>query len=92
MHDANPLCLNQLTENRAWKTTIIRFSPLSGLLATLLASGSLLASLGILAGSNYQPVANWTVAPPSTYIAIYTAVGNQAIRYAAIQGLVIAWW
>lgn len=70
----------------------MRFGPLSGLAATLIATGSLLASLGILAGSDHQPVNHWTVAPPSTYLAIFTAISNQAIRYAAIQGVVIAWW
>lgn len=57
----------------------------------LLAIVSIIASLGILAGSNKQPTSSWTT-PPSTYLAILTAIANLSIRYAAIQGVVIAWW
>lgn len=76
---------------RPWKTTLIRFGPLSGIFGMLLAVASLVASLGILAGSDRMPVADWT-APPSTYLAIFTAIANLSIRYAAINGVVIAWW
>lgn len=76
---------------RAWRTSFIRFGPISGICGMLLAIASLIASLGILAGSNKQPVANWTT-PPSTYLAIFTALANLSIRYAAIQGVIIAWW
>ena len=57
----------------------------------LLAIASIFASLGVLIGSNHAPVRNWS-APPSTYIAIYTAFANLAMRYACIQGVIIAWW
>lgn len=52
---------------------------------------SIVASLGILAGSNKRPTSSWST-PPSTYLAIFTAIANLSIRYAAIQGVVIAWW
>lgn len=72
---------------------------------------SLIASLGILIGSNGRAVDSWTI-PPSTfvttfpsfwcttlltvpsfsYLAIFTALANLSVRYAAIQGVVIAWW
>jgi hypothetical protein len=57
----------------------------------LVAIGSIIAALGILAGSDRMAVTEW-VAPPATYLAVFTAVSNLAIRYACIQGVVIAWW
>lgn len=76
---------------RTWRTTIIRFGPLSGIVGMAIAIASLFASLGILAGSDGEPVTSWTVTP-STYLAIFTAIANLSVRYAAIQGVVIAWW
>lgn len=76
---------------RTWRTTIIRFGPLSGVVAMAIAIASLFARLGILAGSDGKPVTNWTVTP-STYLAVFTAIANLSVRYAAIQGVVIAWW
>ena len=76
---------------RPWNTTLIRFGPLSGISCMLLAIASVFASLGILAGSNGAPVARWA-AQRSTYLAICTAIANLAMRYACIQGVVIAWW
>lgn len=29
---------------------------------------------------------------PSTWIAIFTALANLSIRYAALQGVIVAWW
>jgi hypothetical protein len=77
--------------DRSWNPSFIRLGPLSGLVALCVALSSLLASLGILVGSNGAPLSSWT-APPSTYLAICTAVANLAMRYACIQGVVIAWW
>lgn len=57
----------------------------------LLAFASIVASLGVLVGSDGSPVQHWS-APPSTYLAIYTAIANLAMRYACIQGVLIAWW
>lgn len=62
-------------QSRAWIPTLIRFGPLSGILCMVLAIASITASLGILAGSNHQPTSGWS-APPSTYLAIFTAIGN----------------
>ena len=76
---------------RPWRTTLIRFGPLSGIFCMLLAIACIFASLGILAGSDHQPVVDWS-APPSTYLAIFTAIANLSMRYAALQGVVIAWW
>lgn len=76
---------------RPWRTTLIRFGPLSGVFCMFLAIASLVASLGILAGSDKQATPSWSV-PPSTYLAIFTALANLSMRYAAIQGVVIAWW
>ena len=45
---------------RPWRTTLIRFGPLSGIFCMLLAVASLISSLGILAGCNHQPAADWS--------------------------------
>lgn len=76
---------------RPWNTSLLRFGPLAGIFCILLAISSILVSIAILMGSRNAPVANWTV-PPSSYLAICTAVANQALRFAAFQGVVIAWW
>ena len=76
---------------RPWKTALVRFGPLLGIFSMFLAIAALVASLGVLAGSNSSPFSHWT-APPSTYLAIFTALANMSMRYAAIQGVVIAWW
>lgn len=78
-------------QTRPWLATWIRFGPLSGIFCMFLAAASIVASLGILAGSDKQPVGGWS-SPPSTYLAIFTAIANISMRYAAIQGIVIAWW
>ena len=76
---------------RPWKLTLIRFGPLSGLCCLCLAIASIIAALGILVGSRNAPVNSWTV-EPSAYLAVCTAVANQSMRYAAFQGVAIAWW
>lgn len=75
----------------SWKQALIRFGPLSGILGLLLAISSIFAALGILVGSQNSPVSSWA-GEPSIYLAICTAVANQAMRYATIQGVAIAWW
>lgn len=57
----------------------------------LLAAASIVVALGILLGSNGATVASWRV-EPSAILAICTAVANQALRFAAFQGFVVAWW
>lgn len=64
-----------------WKTTLFRFGPLSGIFCMLGAMSTMIASLGILVGSNGQAVESWS-APPSTYLAVFTAVANLGMRYA----------
>ena len=87
--DGDPL--NPHSTGRPWKTTFMRLGPLSGILALMVAMASICASLGILIGSSNSPVADWTV-QPSTYLAICTAIANQSVRYATLQGVAIAWW
>lgn len=84
-HNTSPL------SHRLWRTRLLRLGPLSGIACLILAILSMLVSLGVLLGSNGVPVAHWTV-QPSAILAICTAVANQAMRYAAFQGLMIAWW
>lgn len=79
------------SRGRPWRPSVMRFGPVSGILGMVLALASIIASLGILAGSDGQSVSNWSV-PPSTLLAIFTAVANLSMRYAALQGVVIAWW
>lgn len=78
-------------QSLSWKRALIRFGPLSGILGLLLAICSIFAALGILVGSQNSPVSTWA-GEPSIYLAICTAVANQAMRYATIQGVAIAWW
>lgn len=41
----------------------------------------------------YQLLASYAnLGAQSTYLAIFTAIANLSMRYAAIQGVVIAWW
>ena len=83
--------VDQRRPTRPWRTTLIRFGPLSGIFAMLVAGASVVASLGVLAGSHGKSVDSWS-AEPSIYLAIFTAIANLAMRYACIQGVVIAWW
>lgn len=64
------------TPPRPWKTGALRLDPLSGLFSMLVAIASIIVSLGILVGSDGAPISNWTLAPPSTYLAICTAIAN----------------
>lgn len=66
-----------------WRTTFIRSGPLSGIFCMLLAIASIVASFGILVGSNGMPIMSWS-APPSTYLAICTAIANLCMRYACM--------
>ena len=76
---------------RPWKTTFLRWAPLGGLASILVAITSIIVSLGILIGSHEAPVTSWEV-EPSAVLAVCTAVANQALRFAAFQGFVVAWW
>lgn len=76
---------------RSWQTAFLRWGPISGLFCLLVALLSIIASFLVLQLSHGQRSAQWTW-QPSTFIAIITAVANQAVRYAALQGIVTAWW
>ena len=76
---------------RPWRTTFFRWAPLGGLCCMLIAMLSILVSLAILVGSRGSATADWTV-EPSAYLAICTAIANQSLRFAAFQGVIIAWW
>ena len=78
-------------EHRPWRTTFLRLAPLAGISCMLIAIGSIIAALGILIGCQDAPVDDWK-AQPSAYLAICTAIANQAVRFAAFQGLAISWW
>ena len=66
------LLKDQTEQHRPWKTSLIRFGPLSGLFCMLLAIASLVASLGVLAGSNKHSIKRWPT-PPATYLAIFVS-------------------
>lgn len=57
-------------QRRPWRPTLIRRGPLLGIFSMLLAVASLIASLGILAGSNGQPVASWSAPPAVSYFLV----------------------
>lgn len=89
--DGRPATNRQSRYPRTWRSTFFRWGPLSGVFAMFLAISSVFACLGILVGSNGVAVTKWEV-QPSEYLAIFTAIANLAMRYACIQGIVIAWW
>ena len=89
------------------KSNLLRLGPLSGLFCIFMTVASIVASLGILVGSCEAPVSKWTVEPSAylgrtrrrcelTYadstLAIFTAIANQSMRYAAFQGVMIVRW
>jgi hypothetical protein len=77
-------------DRRPWKSSLIRFGPLSGIFCMILALSSIIASLGVLAGSDRVDVDKWPT-PPSTFLAILTALANLSVRYACIQGMNGPW-
>lgn len=85
------LTLSDTKEEKAWSASWSRFGPLSGLVSLCLAIASLIASVAILIGSDHQMVERWPT-PPSTYIAVFTALSTLSIRYALARGIVVAWW
>lgn len=82
---------NEPSKSGWWKRSFLRLGPLAGISCIILAAGSIIAALGILIGSRDMATTSWSV-PPSTYLAICTAIANQALRFAAFQGLAVAWW
>lgn len=76
---------------RPWIGMFLRLGPLSGIACLVLVVISMLISFGVLLGSNGVAVVAWGV-QPSAILAICTAVANQAMRYAAFQGFMVAWW
>jgi hypothetical protein len=78
--------------SRPWKPTLLRLGPLAGLTAMLASIASILCSLAVLVVSNGAAVETWPAVHPSILLAIFTACANLAIRFACIQGIVIAWW
>lgn len=87
----NGLDVPHLKPGQDWKARFVRLGPLSGMSAMCLSIASIFAALGVLVGSDGSPVTDWS-APPSTFLAILTAVANLSVRIAAVQGAVIAWW
>ena len=74
-----------------WHPTFLRMASLAGLFCVMLATSSMIAALAILMGSQGDPKDSWSI-PPSTYLAVCTAIANQTLRFAAFQGAVISWW
>lgn len=76
---------------RPWETRLLRVGPIAGICALLLAILGLMVALAILISSRDEPKKSWSV-PPSSWLAVTTAVSNQALRFAALEGVAIAWW
>ncbi len=74
-----------------WRRSWVRPGPLSGLFGVFLGLSGVFASFAVLYASNGAATETWTY-QPSAYLAVVTAVANQAIRYAAFQGAIISWW
>ncbi|KAL9070886.1 MAG: hypothetical protein Q9157_005662 [Trypethelium eluteriae] len=74
-----------------YKRSFLRKGPLLGLTAILFTLLSIPPSLLILWMSNGREVTSWKI-QPTVYLAILTAIGNSAIRLAAIQGAMVVWW
>lgn len=63
--DKSNVANTQREISRPWRTTVLRFGPISGIFGMILSVACIVACIGVLAGSNHQPVDNWS-APPST--------------------------
>ena len=74
-----------------WRPSLFQVGPLVGLVALLLACLQILASGAVLAGSDGDAVANWKL-QPAVYLAVLTAISNEAVAFAAIQGTVVTFW
>lgn len=66
--------------------------PLFGLLALGSALLLLFASFVILQVSHGQIFDEWKPWEPTVWLAIFTAISNKLIAFAAVQGVVISWW
>ncbi len=89
-HDLGWISTSDYVE-RHWRPSVIQFRPLSGLLALGIAASCMLASLGVLVASDKQPTQSWTT-QPTVPLAISSAVGAGAIRYAKCCAAPISWW
>jgi hypothetical protein len=74
-----------------WNPQFMQIRPVAEIFALARVCGCLLASLAILAASNNQPVSSWTV-QPTVYLAIASAAGAAAIRFAKDRAEPVAWW
>ncbi|USW51775.1 hypothetical protein Slin15195_G050940 [Septoria linicola] len=74
-----------------WQPTLLRIAQLIGIAALLLVLCCMLASLGILIGSNGEKVADWPWSP-SVYLAISSAVISRSLQFALLQAIPLAWW
>lgn len=73
--------------------SLFRVGPLAGLAALALALLLLFASFTILMVSDGQATDRWHEPwVPTVWLAIFTAVSNKLIAFAAIQGVVVLWW
>lgn len=90
-HDTEPKLGDVQVSGGPWQPTWMRLGSLAGLFALLISISSILVALGILIGSRGQAKSSWTI-PPSSWLAVCTAIANQAVRFAAFQGVATAWW
>ena len=75
----------------AWLPTLLQPRPLVGIAALLLSAGCLVASLGVLLGSNGRANHAWTW-QPSVFLAALSAVSNTCVQFALAQAIPVAWW
>ena len=76
---------------RAWRPSLLRAGALSGLGALLIALALVFAAYAILKASDGQPTADWKY-QPTVYLALFTAVSNKCMAFAAVQATVVTFW
>ncbi|CZR68352.1 uncharacterized protein PAC_18251 [Phialocephala subalpina] len=76
---------------RIWRTGIFRNVPWMGLSSLLVALLSTAASAIVLAASDQQPVASWSVSP-HVMLAILSVVTLSCLKLSLSSGVTVTWW
>lgn len=81
----------EVLQGQRWEPQIVQPRIMSGLLALAVTIACMFAALGVLKASAGQPKDSWRV-QPTVPLAILSAVGAGAIRYAKGCATPVAWW
>lgn len=74
-----------------WNPSWLQSQSLSGIIAVAIAVGAMFAALAVLLVSKGQRVSSWPI-QPTVYLAIASAVGVSALRFAKGKATPISWW